>query len=36
MLTMFLSIGFSLTVLLGLWFIEWRNRKIYVASGKGR
>jgi hypothetical protein len=36
MFTMFLSIGSSLTVLLGLWFLEWRNRKAYVASGRGR
>lgn len=35
MLTMFLSIGSSLTVLLGLWFTEWRNRKMYVAYAKG-
>jgi hypothetical protein len=29
------SAGCTLTVLLGLWFIEWRNRKAYVASGQG-
>jgi len=36
MVDMIISLACSLTVLLGLWFIEWRSRKIYVASGKER
>lgn len=30
MFAMFLSMASSLTVLLGLWLLEWRNRKEYV------
>jgi hypothetical protein len=36
MVYVIISAGCALTLLLGLWFIEWRDRKAYVASRKGR